>query len=288
MNKKWLIAVDLDGTLLEGANGGDEWTNFDIPQENIEVLQHLSKKGHKVMIITGRPWRDTKEVYDKLGIPSLVANYNGAYIHNPHDEKFMTAESSMNRILIEEMMETTSLKNCYSNFIIEYKEFTHVLKMDEEIMKQIHLPLDSHVTVFKQGDRISEDPFSIIFKIKPANEDVYDLLSELKRKYGDTFLFRFWDDKAKENFILEVNQKAVTKETAMKYTARYYNIDPSRTIAFGDGMNDTDMLVAANMGVAMKNAKGVVKSYAKDVTDFDNTKAGVGKYLKLFFKDEFK
>ncbi len=288
MNKKWLIAIDLDGTLLEDGNGNNEWTNSDIPQENLKTLKELSNIGHRVAIITGRPWKDTKEIYEKLGIPALVANYNGAYIHNPNDKKFMTAESAMNRVLIKEMIDTTSLKKCFTNIIIEYKESAHILKTDKNIMEQIHLSVDDNIIPYKKGDQIIEDPFSVIFKIETINKDVYDLLSELKREYGDTFLFRFWDDKAKKDFILEVNQKAVTKETAMKYIARYYNIDPSRTIAFGDGMNDIDMLAGANIGVAMKNAKGIVKSYAKDVTDFCNNEAGVAKYLQKFFKEDLK
>jgi len=82
---------------------------------------------------------------------------------------------------------------------------------------------------------------------------------------------------------MEINQIGANKATAMKYIATYYNIPIKNTIAFGDGLNDKEMLFEASMGVAMKNAKGTVKTYAKDTTDYSNNDAGVGKYLEEFF-----
>ncbi len=83
--------------------------------------------------------------------------------------------------------------------------------------------------------------------------------------------------------MLEINQKTSNKGTAMKHIAEYYNIPLSRTIAFGDGMNDKEMLIDAAVGVAMKNASGTVKSYADDTTNLTNDEAGVGDYLEQFF-----
>ena len=39
--------------------------------------------------------------------------------------------------------------------------------------------------------------------------------------------------------------------------------------------------------IAMKNASNLVKSYADDITDYDNENDGVGKYLEKFFKNLF-
>ena len=95
--------------------------------------------------------------------------------------------------------------------------------------------------------------------------------------------FRLWDGRKYGWLVLEINQKAANKGTSLEDIAAYYNIPLSNTIAFGDGMNDREMLLTAGRGVAMKNAIGTVKSYADDVTDFTNDDAGVGIYLKDFF-----
>jgi HAD superfamily hydrolase (TIGR01484 family) len=48
--------------------------------------------------------------------------------------------------------------------------------------------------------------------------------------------------------------------------ARHEGFDPSRTIAFGDGGNDTSMILQAGIGVAMGNAIDALKQQADYVT----------------------
>ncbi len=62
----WLITIDLDGTLLNSSHGFHPNTSFN--EKNLTVIKKLINEGHKVAIVTGRPWRDTKEIYDKLNL----------------------------------------------------------------------------------------------------------------------------------------------------------------------------------------------------------------------------
>ena len=55
-----LIALDLDGTTL---NNQSKLTN-----ETIITLRALARDGHIVSIITGRPYRIAKHIYDEIGI----------------------------------------------------------------------------------------------------------------------------------------------------------------------------------------------------------------------------
>jgi hydroxymethylpyrimidine pyrophosphatase-like HAD family hydrolase len=82
---------------------------------------------------------------------------------------------------------------------------------------------------------------------------------------------------------MEINQKSVSKAKAVEYIASYYNIPLRRTIAFGDGPNDSEMLDYVAHGVAMKNAGSILKSYSDDITDLVNHEGGVGDYLIKFF-----
>ena len=52
MTKK-MIAVDLDGTLLNSESKLSDFT--------IETIKKISKKGHQVVIATGRPYRMAKD-----------------------------------------------------------------------------------------------------------------------------------------------------------------------------------------------------------------------------------
>ncbi|NOQ50208.1 MAG: Cof-type HAD-IIB family hydrolase [Mycoplasmataceae bacterium] len=283
-NEKWLITVDLDGTLLNSPKGS--YPNYSINDENIKELKKVIKAGHKVAIVTGRPWRDTKDIYENIGLKTIVANYNGAYIHHPNDKGFIPAKFAMNRNIIMEMINNSDLKKVTMNMLIEYEDFSQIIDdQDEKMMEQFHITKNPKVQTCKLNQEIEEDPYSVTFRINPEKINPNRLLVILKRQYGNSFLFRYWTNWEKTMVNLEVNQKASTKGYAMRYIAAYYNISSKNTICFGDGLNDIEMLSEASVGVAMSNAKGIVKSYAADVTDYSNDQGGVGKYLNNFFKE---
>lgn len=69
------------------------------------------------------------------------------------------------------------------------------------------------------------------------------------------------------------------KDFALKRLAKHLGVDLKDTYAFGDGMNDKEMLMTAGKGVAMLNASDVVKTYADDVTTKSNDNNGVMDYI---------
>ncbi|AHK22374.1 Cof-type HAD-IIB family hydrolase [Candidatus Hepatoplasma crinochetorum] len=286
----WLITIDLDGTLLKTPSKEDllkNIPNYDINPLNIKVLKKLIDKGHKVAIVTGRPWRDTEEVYKKIGLRTVVANYNGASIHNPNDEGFLPYTSAMNRKYFDGLLNRTSIKKYFKNFVVECYDTTYILDAtDKELLNKFHIHYGPKVIEISKDFALPINPQSLIFKLEPKKDfNKSALLIELKRKYGETFLFRYWDALDGKDFVyLEVNTKSITKGSALQFISSYYNIPISNTIAFGDGENDLEMLEAAAVGVAMRNASEVVKSHAKDVTNLTNDEGGVGDYLESFFK----
>ena len=66
-----LIAIDLDGTTLNNQSKLSRFT--------IETLRKLDELGHIVMIFTGRPYRNSINIYNEMNINSPMVNFNGAY-----------------------------------------------------------------------------------------------------------------------------------------------------------------------------------------------------------------
>ncbi len=285
---KWLITVDLDGTFL--GNGGNlAEPNFNFHPNNLEVIKKLEEQGHKVAIVTGRPWKDTQKVYEALGLKSMIANFNGAYIHNPTSDNFMPLSFSINPALLRELLLEEELKESLGSILIETMNHTYsnTNNVDDLVAKTFARREHYSIEPWTNGDKLAEPPLSVLAEIKlKEGFDHHNLLHKLNRKFGNSLFFRFWNGTSTEGndwVMLEINQKASNKGTAMKYIAQYYNIPLTKTIAFGDGMNDREMLIDAAIGVAMKNAKGTVKTYANDITDYTNEEGGVGKYLEEFF-----
>jgi hydroxymethylpyrimidine pyrophosphatase-like HAD family hydrolase len=76
----------------------------------------------------------------------------------------------------------------------------------------------------------------------------------------------------------QVMHKEATKSKAIAALAEKWNITNSEIVAFGDDLNDIDMLVYAGIGVAMGNAVGEVKSIA-DYECLTNDEDGVSEWL---------
>src|SRR5690606_37058072 len=82
--------------------------------------------------------------------------------------------------------------------------------------------------------------------------------------------------------LLEIMAPGVSKGTAVRIVAKRLGISPQETIAFGDQLNDIDMLETAGYGVAMANAVDDVKAVADRVT-LRHDEDGVAHILEEFW-----
>lgn len=280
---KWLITIDLDGTLIKSAREAHT-DGYAFEEKNLEVIHKLMDQGHKVAIVTGRPWEDTKPVYEALGLNTIVACFNGAHVHYPGNPSFIPITFSINKEIIENVLNEEIIKKVTNSYVIETLNKTYVgVGSNELLLGKVNSVGKKNRVDWKVGDPIDLNPQSVLLGIDFDEINPYEVLNVLRRNYGDALFFRLWDARDDGWLVLEINQIAANKGTALEQIAAYYNIPLSNTIAFGDGLNDREMLQKATRGVAMKNAKGTVKTYSNDITDFTNDEAGVGRYLEEFF-----
>ncbi len=83
--------------------------------------------------------------------------------------------------------------------------------------------------------------------------------------------------------VIEVYQENHSKYTAIEILCDKYNIDYKNTIAFGDDVNDVDMLKNVKHGYAMKNSTSFARNATKNMTKYTNEEDGVAKTLVEFF-----
>src|SRR5439155_13123384 len=67
-----LVAVDLDGTLLNDSKK--------VSEQTIEALRCLPTRGVRLVIASARPPRSVRHIYQSLGLDTWQINYNGALI----------------------------------------------------------------------------------------------------------------------------------------------------------------------------------------------------------------
>src|SRR5690625_5845593 len=78
--ERHLIAIDLDGTLLDN--------DQKISKKNKKAIAQAVKDGHVVVIATGRPRRASIQYYHQLNLQTPMINFNGALIHHPTNTRW--------------------------------------------------------------------------------------------------------------------------------------------------------------------------------------------------------
>jgi hydroxymethylpyrimidine pyrophosphatase-like HAD family hydrolase len=81
--------------------------------------------------------------------------------------------------------------------------------------------------------------------------------------------------------------KNAAKEHALKKASEHFNIPLSEIIAFGDDINDIEMLKTAGIGVAMGNAQDSVKEIADYVTE-TNDNEGISVWINKYLSADKK
>ena len=85
---------------------------------------------------------------------------------------------------------------------------------------------------------------------------------------------------------IETIKKGCTKYTAISQLANHLNINNDEIIAFGDGLNDIDMIKNCGIGVALSNALPLVKESANFITTYNHENDGVIEFLKEYLNIE--
>ena len=269
MNKK-LIAVDLDGTLLNSESKLSPYT--------IETIQKVSEQGHRIIITTGRPYRMADHIYKELGLESPMINFNGALTHIPNKKWSKELSMTLDKKYLLDMVKREN--DIQADFIAgEYRNKFYVTHTYHHTIDPALFGVSkiSSKTKF-EARKVTENPNAILFQTRA--EDKYALAEEMRDYYHHELEINSWGGPLN---ILECAPKGVNKAFALNYLLETYGLDRKDLIAFGDEQNDTDMLAFAGTGFAMKNANPVLLPYADKQTEYTNDQDGVARQLEKLF-----
>lgn len=232
---KKIFFFDIDGTLLteEGI----------LPDSTKKSIIALKEQGHEVVLATGRAPYMFKELRKQLDINSYIA-FNGQLvtIHNKiiysqtleKDELLLvtkTADKHQHPIIY--------VDNHGMGASVEYNELI------EESLKSINI-YDS--VIFDPTYYKNRNIYQAMLFIEEENEHIY------KTKFNNTFNFVRWHP-----YSIDVDPVEGTKAQGIKKILDYENFSLNQAYAFGDALNDLDMLTLIPNSIAMGNASSLVK-----------------------------
>ncbi|AUB32112.1 Cof-type HAD-IIB family hydrolase [Spiroplasma floricola] len=281
LSKKRLILIDLDGTTL--MSNGEE-----IHPITKKALINARKEGHEVCIITGRPHRASIRFYNELGLTTLLTNFDGAHIHDPISKKFKRIVFPISEEIVSEIMNHEKIKSSISNILVESYNKAMVREKDEFVENFFHL------------DDVDDDEYKITDPYKSwegsatnlvlfiDTEDNRDEVLRVLEKFKHTIKIQsgnvYGNLTKSSKLMITLTNKIVNKGFVTDILAQYYNKDIRDVIAFGDQMNDYEMVQKVGYGVAMKNGSQELKNIAAGITNLTNNEGGVGEYLEKLLK----
>ena len=94
-----------------------------------------------------------------------------------------------------------------------------------------------------------------------------DLILRWKEELKDRYKITIFDVKNSDLLYCELTYRTISKASAVDIMLKELNADLKDTIAFGDSMNDYEILQHCQLGIAMGNAVQQLKDVADDITD---------------------
>ena len=189
-------------------------------------------------------FRSVRPYLEQAGIDDPVICYQGAAVVEPLTGTLLRHEPiplELARETIAALQEDGFHVNCYVN---DELYVTEVTPEAERYAGFQSLPLHA------VGDLVTwlaEPPTKLVAIDEP------EILDGLEARMKERFAGRLYISKSLP-FFLEFASPDVTKASGLAFLAEHLGFTAGRTVAFGDGENDVELLEWAGFGVAVANA----------------------------------
>ena len=258
-----LLAVDMDGTLLDSGNN--------IRERTLAALDKARDAGLILTIATGRSAQGVEMYGDLLRLDSPIIVYNGAMIVMPRDGKVLQ------EIKLEERAASDIIaygKKFDPTVCVWSDNQLYIFEISERIDFYAGLAGITPKIINDEAALIRQGITKILWYDEADNIEKYQ--NELEKELRSNVTFCT----SSPNF-LEFFSGGASKGHALKFLGEQYCIGPSEMIAIGDGMNDLSMIEYAGLGVAMANAPEELKRAADFVT-LSNDEDGVAHAIDTY------
>lgn len=272
-----IIFFDIDGTLRDESYG--------IPNTAKTAIKLCKEKGYYVCLCTGRNIGAIHDDILDLKMNGIIAS-GGAYIEF---ENKIIRESFFSTDKIEEVWSYLKGLNKQTAFNFETNDIVFMNEEAVNILEKVNeekfkLLTNEEKEYIRENEKIiyknNLDKFNFnIHEVNKiglwSNEEIFkkiiDILSKEKIQLAQCSEFDTLN-------YYEIIQKNCSKGDAIKKLCKYLNIPIEKTMAFGDGRNDIDMLKKAGTAIGMRSGSKEIFQYVDSVCEepFNN-----GIYLEL-------
>ena len=251
MQSTRLIAVDLDGTLLQH--------DGTVHPADRQAVADATAAGHRVVIATARPPRISRDLHASLGLDTPSVHFNGALVLDGDGTRLV--HHTLPTPLAQEV--AAAARALHPAVVLDVE--ADLDGRDAWHTDRLHPTLHTKISAGGRPDRrvadgdlaalIDRDVTKLMLVAEPAA--MPDLEAGIRARFGSAINIAISDA-----HLLQVVSPHATKAAGCAAVAAHLGIEQARTLAVGDAPNDAEMLQWAARGVAVANAWPELKAVA--------------------------
>lgn len=257
--ERYAFFLDIDGTL---------WRRGDIPQDNKDTIKKVRSMGHAVLINTGRSLGFIPQsLFDEIELDGVVSGIGASVIvDGEYVEKTFFTEDEIGRVL-DFFSDRDNL------IILEGEERVIYFKRSDAPKSPFHSK-----SVSQTANISAREEWDEYYKNEPITKiTVHAFIPNEKEIKALSSNFSVIAH-PEENYT-EIGIRGFDKGVGMLKAAERLGIDQKHCVAMGDSPNDTAMLEAAGISVAMGDAAESVKQMS-DIISLPCMEGGVAHAMK--------
>lgn len=263
-----VLALDLDGTLLNGAK--------DVSRYSRNIIAQLHHQGVRVGLCSGRDLKQMENllpVWQMQGIASFLIGNNGADYKNLETDQVIQdaflSKEDLARLQKALHRYPVSIGVLYKNKFYWSQLSTWALM---ECLRQRKLPARGFAD-------LPDEPFPRIFIAGAAKV----IASVFARSTRLNLPLKFIPG---GKHLLEVSSPEVSKYQALRHAMDDFGFSADEVMSFGDDYSDLELL-RRTQGVAMKNGVHILKEASSQTTKYANAQDGVAYHLNTLLLSDY-
>ncbi|TWT40579.1 putative phosphatase YwpJ [Phycisphaerae bacterium RAS1] len=255
-----LAAIDLDGTLLDSTHC--------VPRRNRQALHRAHERGMKIVLCTGRSFPETLPIIESLGLElDCTVTAFGAIVSDVasrrtlHREPFepalaleLTAWYASHGYVVQWLLDREQAgfdAYCFDG-PRRHAAVDRWLERTECVVRSAAAPPDA-------------GPSPVRISIIDDGLSLTEMTSKLEGRFGARVAHNLLRAPSYDLCVIETFAPQVNKWRGIEFLCRRWNIDPARTVAIGDDVNDVQMIRAAGLGAAMSNGHAAAHAAAQRI-----------------------
>ena len=266
MSKK-IIFFDVDGTLVD-VRPAREY----IPEQTIQAIEQAKQNGHLCVLCTGR---SKAEIYDhilEIGFDGIIGA-GGGFVEF-HDNMLyhkMVGQDAIDHVIdffeenqFDYYIESNGGLYASQNLIPRLERIMYGdLENDPKAREKKEKEPSHFIPSLKIGYDLHRSDVNKICFLEKEGFPFKNIKKEFENEFNviHCTVPSFGDDSG------ELSMPGVNKATAIETLIHHLQIPRENTFAYGDGLNDRDMLEFCQYGIAVGNAKQGLKDIADEITD---------------------